>query len=49
MREEERLAVLEEENQKLKGENDKLLDIIVQMRLTLNRLIDRYVVTDHGN
>ena len=49
MREEERLAVLEEENQKLKGENDKLLDIIVQMRLTLNRLIDRYVVNDHGN
>lgn len=44
MKEEERFARLEEENLRLKGENDKLLDIIVQLRLTLNRLIDRYIV-----
>ena len=39
----ERLAMLEEENQRLKVDNDKLLDIVVQMRMTLNRLIDRYI------
>lgn len=43
MTSEERMAALEEENQRLKDENDRLLGIIDQMRTTLNRLIGRYV------
>lgn len=39
----ERIAELEEENKKLKQENDKLLKIVIQMRSTLNRLIERYI------
>ncbi|HIT65503.1 MAG TPA: hypothetical protein IAC37_13870 [Candidatus Ventrimonas merdavium] len=39
----ERLEKLEEENQKLKQDNEMLLDIVVQMRVTLNRLVSRYV------
>lgn len=47
MRDDERLAGLQEENERLKADNDKLLDIVVQMRVTLNRLIDRYVADGH--
>ena len=39
----ERLEKLEEENQKLKQDNEMLRDIVVQMRVTLNRLVSRYV------
>lgn len=39
----ERLEKLEEENQKLKQDNEMLLDIVVQMKVTLNRLVSRYV------
>ena len=39
---EERIAALEEENQRLKKDNQKLMDIISQMKITLNRLISRY-------
>ena len=39
----ERLEKLEEENQKLKQDNEMLLDIVVQMRVTLNRLVSPYV------
>lgn len=42
----ERIAELETENVKLKQENDQLLDIVVQMRSTLNRLIARYISSD---
>lgn len=42
----ERVAELEAENVKLKQENDQLLDIVVQMRSTLNRLIARYISSD---
>lgn len=41
-----RIAELEAENVKLKQENDQLLDIVVQMRSTLNRLIARYISSD---
>ena len=34
----ERITELEAENVKLKQENDQLLDIVVQMRSTLNRI-----------
>ena len=41
---EERVADLEEENRRLKRDNQKLLDIISQMKVTLDRLINRYVI-----
>jgi len=34
------------ENEKLKEENEELLMIIAQMRVTLNRLISRYISED---
>lgn len=34
------------ENEKLKEENDELLQVIAQMRVTLNRLISRYISED---
>lgn len=43
MSEKERIAELEEENRRLKSDNDMLLEIMAQMRVTLNRLIIRYV------
>ncbi len=43
MSESEKVAVLEAENQKLKTDNDMLLESVAQMRVTLNRLILRYV------
>ena len=38
-----RMAELEEENRRLREENEKLLAIIDQMRMTINRLIGRYM------
>ena len=46
MSETEMLEVLEAENQRLMMDNDKLLEIVVQLRVTLNRLIERYVKED---
>ena len=37
---------LTEENRKLKAENDMLLNVVVQMKVTLNRLLNRYVLED---
>ena len=37
------LKRLEEENRKLKEDNEMLLNIVVQMKVTLNRLVNRYV------
>ena len=34
---------LEAENQKLKEDNEMLRNIVVQMKVTLNRLVNRYV------
>ncbi len=34
---------LEEENRKLKEDNEMLLNIVVQMKVTLNRLVSHYV------
>ena len=36
----ERIDTLEEENRKLRDDNEKLLKTIDQMRTTLNRLLD---------
>lgn len=38
---EERIAALEEENRKLRDDNETLMKIIAQMKVTLNRLMDR--------
>ncbi len=47
MADEDKMNVLEEENRKLREDNEKLMDIVVQMRVTLNRLVLRYV-TEEG-
>ncbi len=39
----ERIAALEEENRKLKDDNERLMKIITQMKATLNRLLDRCI------
>lgn len=43
MNENERVVTLERENVKLKEDNEMLMEIIVQMKGTLNRLINRYI------
>ncbi|MCI8517123.1 MAG: hypothetical protein HFG75_09700 [Hungatella sp.] len=37
------ISELKAENARLKNDNDALQDIVAQMRVTLNRLIVRYV------
>lgn len=44
MGKEDRIAALEEENQRLREDNEKLLTIKAQMKVTLNRLVNRYIV-----
>ena len=46
MSEKERMSALELENRKLKTDNDMLLEIVAQMRVTLNRLILQYISAD---
>ena len=46
MSEKEKMSVLESENQRLKTDNDMLLEIVAQMRVTLNRLILQYISAD---
>ena len=36
-------SALEEENQRLREENDRLMDIVVKMKCTLNRLVKEYI------
>lgn len=45
----ERIAALEEENRKLKDDNEKLLMIIAQMKTTLDRMIGYYVTGSRSN
>jgi hypothetical protein len=40
---EERIAALEQENIRLKEDNEKLMSIIAQMKVTLNRLVKHYI------
>lgn len=42
----EELEKLEQENRKLKEDNEMLLNIVVQMKVTLNRLVNRYVMSE---
>lgn len=46
MNETEVLRELREENEKLREENEALMSIIAQMKVTLNRLINRYIVEE---
>lgn len=42
----EELEKLAQENRKLKEDNEMLLNIVVQMKVTLNRLVNRYVMSE---
>lgn len=45
---EERLHVLMKENEQLRRDNEKLILIIAQLKITLNRLVNRYIIgSDH--
>lgn len=44
----ERVVSLELENNKLRADNDMLLNIIAQMKVTLNRLVHHYI-NDNDN
>lgn len=44
MKEVDRLLMLEKENNRLKKENEVLLAAVKQMKVTLDRLLDRYVI-----
>lgn len=39
----DRILHLEQENAKLRKENELLMNIVAQMKVTLNRLISRYL------
>lgn len=43
---EETKVALEQENARLKADNEMLLSIIKQMKKTMDRLIDRYISDD---
>lgn len=47
MNQTERIEFLEQQNYQLKKDNEMLNNIITQMRITLNRLIDRYIMDDY--
>ena len=40
---EERLELLHQENERLKRENDAMKKILIQMRVTMNRMLRRYI------
>lgn len=42
----ETIKRLEEENRKLKEDNEMLLNIVVQMKVTLNRLVSHYIMEE---
>lgn len=46
MSEKDKLRELEEENRKLKKDNETLLQIIVQLKTTLDRLLNHYVIEE---
>lgn len=48
MNENNAVTDVELENAKLKADNEMLLSIIAQMKITLNRLIDRYMTDENS-
>lgn len=47
MEETKQIALLEEENSKLKEENEVLFKTVSQMRNSINLLIDRFIVNSN--
>lgn len=47
MSEENKVTDTELENARLKADNDMLLSVVAQMKVTLNRLIDRYITDEN--
>lgn len=48
MSEQDRVLMLERENQRLKEDNEMLLSVITQLKTTLNRMVERYITqTSH--
>ncbi|MCI8452998.1 MAG: hypothetical protein HFE84_00065 [Lachnospiraceae bacterium] len=43
MRIEDHIAALKDENRRLRDDNEKLLNIITQMKITLDRLVNYYI------
>lgn len=43
MNETNQLVLLQKENERLKSDNEMLLNIVAQMKVTLNRLLSRYI------
>ena len=43
MSEQDRVLMLERENQRLKEDNEMLLSVITQLKTTLNRMVERYI------
>ncbi|MBS6645951.1 MAG: hypothetical protein KH366_20435 [Clostridiaceae bacterium] len=48
MNETNQLAMLQKENERLKSDNEMLLNIVAQMKVTLNRLLGRYITDDNS-
>ncbi|WP_180994632.1 hypothetical protein [Clostridium sp. chh4-2] len=46
MNETNQLVLLQKENERLKSDNEMLLNIVAQMKVTLNRLIGHYITDD---
>lgn len=44
MSETDTIVLLKQENERLKRENEILMETVCQIRTTVNRLIDRYVI-----
>lgn len=47
MNAENKVTETELENARLKADNEMLLSVIAQMKITLNRLIDRYIADEN--
>lgn len=47
MSEDNKVTDTEQENARLKADNEILLSVIAQMKITLNRLIDGYITDEN--
>ena len=49
MSEQDRVLMLERENQRLKEDNEMLLSVITQLKTTLHRMVERYITNSAKN
>ena len=49
MSEQDRVLMLERENQRLKEDNEMPLSVITQLKTTLNRMVERYITNSAKN